>query len=285
MRTPQYDFVGSARKWAVLSAVLLLAGIVSIGLRGLDLSIEFTGGTAYTLVDVRDDLTSQQLRAAAIDAGARDVIAQLQLDGEDVVGAIVRMEALEPGGDTADAVRAALVDTADAGDVLEDFVGPTWGARITSQALQALAVFLVVIVLYISLRLEFKMAIAAVVALLHDLAITIGVYAMVGFSVSPATVIALLTILGYSLYDTVVVFDRVRENAVSLGDPGRRTYAELVNSSTNEVLMRSINTSVTSVLPVAALLFIGARAFGASTLEDLALALFVGMIVGVYSSL
>ncbi len=285
MRTPNYDFVGRAPRWAILSAVLLLAGIIAITVRGLDLSIEFAGGTAYTLVDVRDDITSDELRQTAIDEGANDVIAQLQLDGDTAIGAIVRMEALEPGSAQAQRVRDALVSVSAAGDVLEDFVGPTWGERITRQALRALAVFLVVIVIYISVRLEFKMAIAAVVALAHDLAITVGVYALVGFSVSPATVIALLTILGYSLYDTVVVFDRINDNKIALGDPGRRTYIELVNSSTNEVVYRSINTSITSILPVGALLFLGAQAFGATTLEDLALALFVGMAAGVYSSL
>ncbi|MEX0953083.1 MAG: protein translocase subunit SecF [Nitriliruptoraceae bacterium] len=285
MRTPAIDFVGRAPRWAMVSAVLLLAGLASIGIRGLDLSIDFVGGTSYTLTGIDGDVTSQDLREAAEDAGARDVVAQMQLDGDRAIGAIVRMEAVPPGSAEASQIEAGLRDVASASEVVSNFVGPTWGERITRQAAQALIVFLIVIVVYISLRLEFRMAIAAVVALAHDLAITIGVYALVGFSVSPATVIALLTILGYSLYDTVVVFDRVKENAVTLGDPGRRTYSELVNSSMNEVLYRSINTSITSVLPVGALLFIGSQVLGATTLQDLALALFVGMTVGVYSSL
>ena len=197
----------------------------------------------------------------------------------------MRTDAFEPGSEEAVAIRDALVEVADAGNVQESFVGPRWGARITRQAVEALVVFLVVVIIYISFRLEFRMAIGAVVALLHDLVITIGVYAAIGFTVSPATVIALLTILGYSLYDTVVVFDRVKDNAITLGDPGRRTYAELVNTSMNEVLYRSINTSITSLLPVGALLFIGAQVLGATTLQDLALALFIGMAVGIYSSL
>jgi preprotein translocase SecF subunit len=191
----------------------------------------------------------------------------------------------EPGSPQAVAIEDALAEVASPGELSVSFVGPTWGERITRQALEALLVFLVVVVLYISLRLEFKMAIAAVVALVHDVFITIGLYALVGFNVSPATVIALLTILGYSLYDTVVVFDRIKENSISLGDPGRRTYAELVNGSMNEVLYRSLNTSITSLLPVGALLFLGGQVLGATTLQDLALALFIGMAVGVYSSL
>lgn len=285
MRTPNIDFVGRAPRWAALSAVLLLAGILAISLRGLDLSIDFVGGSSYTLNEVRDDLTADELRIAAERAGGDDVIAQLQLSGDRAVGGVVRMGAIEPGTPQARQMEDALVQVSDAREVVANFVGPTWGERITRQALQALLVFLVVIVVYISIRLEFKMAIAAVVALVHDVAVTVGVYALVGFSFSPSTVIALLTILGYSLYDTVVVFDRVKDNAVTIGDPGRRTYKELVNSSINEVLYRSINTSITSILPVGALLLIGGRVLGATTLQDLALALFVGMAAGVYSSL
>ncbi len=285
MRTPTFDFLGNASKWAILSAVLLLAGLGSVVIGGLDLSIDFVGGNSYTLTDIRDDIESLDLREAAEAAGAEDVVAQVQLDGDAATGAVIRTESMEPGSDASNAVRDALVEVSEAEDVSINFVGPTWGQRITRQAAEALFVFLIVIVIYISLRLEFKMAVAAVIALVHDVAITIGVYALVGFNVSPATVIALLTILGYSLYDTVVVFDRVKDNSIGLGDPGRRTYAELVNTSLNEVLYRSLNTSITSLLPVGALLFIGGQVLGATTLQDLALALFIGMAVGVYSSL
>ncbi len=285
MRTPAFDFVGNAPRWAIASAAILIAGILAISFRGLDLSIDFVGGTSYTLTGITETVTSQQLREAVEDLGASDVVAQLQLDGDRPVGAIVRMDAVDPGSAQALALESALVAAAQPDEIVANFVGPTWGERITRQAAQALAVFLVVIIIYISIRLEFKMAVAAVAALIHDLALTLGVYAVVGFSVSPATVIALLTILGYSLYDTVVVFDRVKDNAISLGDPGRRTYRELVNSSMNEVLYRSINTSITSILPVGALLFVGGTVLGATTLQDLALALFVGMAAGVYSSL
>ncbi len=285
MKTPNIDFIGRAKRFAMVSASLMLIALIVLGFRGLDLSIDFVGGVSYTMTDVRDDLTSQELREAAEGAGAQDVIAQVQLSGDDAVGAVVRTEAMDVGSDEANAVSDALNEVAQPAEFSFSSVGPTWGQRITRQALQALVVFMIVIVIYISLRLEFKMAVAAVVALAHDLALTIGIYAALGFNVSPATVIALLTILGYSLYDTVVVFDRVKENGATLGDPGRRTYAQLVNSSLNEVLYRSINTSVTSLLPVGALLLIGAQVLGATTLQDLALALFIGMAVGIYSSL
>jgi preprotein translocase subunit SecF len=285
MRTPTFDFVGRSRLWAIVSGTMVGISLLSLLVGGLALSIDFVGGQSYELVDVRDDLTSQELREAAEEEGAEDVIAQLSLEGDRAVGATVRMEAMDPGSEQTAAIRDALLEVSEAAEFQEAFVGPTWGERISRQALEALLVFLVVIMIYISFRLEFKMAIAAVLALAHDLVITIGLYALLGFNVSPATVIALLTILGYSLYDTVVVFDRVKENGVNIGDPGRRTYDELVNSSMNEVVYRSINTSITSLLPVGALLFIGAQLLGATTLQDLALALFIGMAVGIYSSL
>ncbi len=285
MRTPNFPFVARVKTWALVSAVVIGLCFAVLAFRGLDLSIDFVGGVSYTLEEVRDDLSSSDLREAAEDAGAQDVIAQVQTRDDAAIGAVVRTEAMEPGSAESIAVRDALVEAAGAADASTSFVGPTWGERITRQALVALVVFLIVIAIYISLRLEYKMAVAAMVALVHDIIVTIGVYALVGFSVSPATVIALLTILGYSLYDTVVVFDRVKDNESTLGDPGRRTYAELINSSLNEVVFRSINTSVTSLLPVGALLFIGGQVLGATTLQDLALALFVGMAVGIYSSL
>jgi len=285
MRTPTLDFVGNSRRWIAISGILIAISLLALGIRGLDLSIDFVGGNAYQLVDVRADVTAAELRDAATDAGAQDVTAQLQTSGEETTGALVRTESLEPASEVERAVRATLVEVSEAQEVGFEFVGPVWGQRITLQAIEALLVFLVVVVLYITFRLEFKMAAASIAALLHDIVITIGIYALIGFNVSPATVIALLTILGYSLYDSVVVFDRVKENTVNLGDPGLRSYRELVNASLNQVVYRSINTSVTSLLPVGALLVIGAQVLGATTLQDLALALFLGMGVGVYSSL
>jgi preprotein translocase subunit SecF len=285
MKTPTIDFVGGTKRWVTISAALLLLSVGALLVRGLDLSIEFVGGTSYTLEQIDPETTVPDLRSAAEDAGAQDPIAQLQTEGGETTGAIVRTEAVQPGSEQDQQIRTALEEAAASERITADFVGPFWGEQITRQAVEALLVFLVVVTIYISFRLEFKMAVAALIALAHDMVITIGLYALVGFTVSPATVIALLTILGYSLYDTVVVFDRGKDNAIGLGEPGRRTYAQLVNTSMNEVVWRSINTSITSLLPVGALLFIGAQLLGADTLQDLALALFIGMAVGIFSSL
>lgn len=262
----------------------MLASLLALLFLRLNLSIDFVGGTSFVLDGVNESVTSGQLQDAAESAGGEDVRAQI-VSGDEGNGAIVRMAAVEPGSDVSQDISAALTQVAETDQVDVSFVGPTWGRRISQKALEALVVFLIVVVAYISIRLEFKMAIAAIIALTHDIIITVGVYAALGFNVSPNTVIALLTILGYSLYDTVVVFDRVEENTEFLGEPGRRTYPQMVNTSLNEVLWRSLNTSLTSLLPVGALLLLGSQVLGASTLEDLALALFVGMALGAYSSL
>lgn len=284
MRLPTLRVIGRGRWWAAVSLLLIGVSVGSLVTRGLELSIDFVGGTSFRLEAIDAGVDVPELRSAAQSAGAEDVIVQLSGDGE-ARSALVRTAALEPGSPEALAIREALAAVSGVDDVQETFVGPTWGSRITRQALQALAVFLVVVTVYISVRLERKMAGAALAALAHDLVITVGIYALVGFSVSPATVIALLTIVGYSLYDTVVIFDRIRENQHTLGQPGRRTTAELTNVSLNEVLVRSLATTATSVLPVGALLLIGGQVLGATTLQDLALALFVGMAVGAYSSI
>jgi preprotein translocase subunit SecF len=283
-RTPNLRIVPNARRWFVVSALLMLLSLGALLGRGLDLSLEFVGGSSFRVEGIGADITPGVLRTTVADAGATESVAQVSGTGDERAG-IVRTESLEPDGETARAIRAALIAVTGVSEVQETFVGPTWGQRITTQSLRALLVFLVVIAAYISFRLERKMAGVALATMAHDVLLTIGVYALVGFSVSPATVIALLTILGYSLYDTVVIFDRVKDNEHTLGEPGRRTVPELVNVSLNEVVYRSVNTTISSVLPVGALLFIGANLLGATTLQDLALALFVGMFVGAYSSL
>jgi preprotein translocase subunit SecF len=282
-KTPNLAIVSHGRRWALVSAVLVVVSIGALLGRGLDLSLEFVGGSSFRIEGLAADVTTTDLRAAAGRAGAAEAVAQVSGAGAERAG-IVRTESLEPDGEIARAVRAELLAVTGAGDVQETFVGPTWGQRITTQSLRALVVFLIVVAAYISFRLDRKMALVAIVTMAHDVLLTIGLYALVGFSVSPATVIAILTILGYSLYDTVVIFDRVKDNAHTLGQPGRRTVLELVNTSLNEVLYRSLNTTVSSVIPVGALLLIGAQLLGATTLQDLALALFIGLLVGAYSS-
>lgn len=281
-----FDFIGRRNVWFAVSGALVVISTLALLIQGLNLSIDFRGGSSFTVAGIGDDsITSEDLENAASDAGAQDPRAQLITEGDDVTGAIVQTRPIEPASEAETAVAEALSEAGEATNVEVGFVGPTWGDRISRKMLEALVVFLVIVVAYISVRLEFKMSLAALVALVHDLALTAGIYAIFQFNVSPATVIALLTILGYSLYDTVIVFDRVDETADRLGGPGRRTYAQAVNTSLNDVLWRSINTTITSGLPVGALLFIGAQALGAVTLQDLALALFVGMISGAYSSL
>jgi len=284
MKAPTIDFIGRTRQWGTISAVLLIVSLVTLGFRGLDFSIDFAGGNSYQLIGISETVTIAELRDAAEAAGANEVVVQQQGSGPST-GALVRTATLPVGSPEELAVRQSLTEVSQASEVAFDFVGPVWGAQITRQMLQALIVFLLIITLYISFRLEFRMALAALIALAHDLVITIGIYALVGFPVSPATVIALLMVLGYSLYDTVVVFDRVKENSQFLGEPGLRTVPELVNASTNQVLIRSMNTSITSLLPVGALLFLGAPLLGAATLQDLALALFIGIAIGIFSSL
>ncbi len=276
--------VPHARRWLVLSAVLLSIALGGLVGRGLEFSLEFVGGNAYRVEGVPAGITAADLRGAAAAAGAVEVVAQLSGSGE-ARAAVVRTEALDPDGGTAIAVRAALAEVTGVPEVAESFVGPSWGERVTQQSLRALIVFLLVVAVYIGVRLDRKMAAVALVTLAHDVVLSVGVYALVGLRVSPATVIAFLTILGYSLYDTIIVFDRVRENLHTLGEPGRRTILELVDDSLSQVIGRSISTTVTSLLPVAALLVVGAGVLGATTLQDLALALLIGMAVGGYSSI
>jgi preprotein translocase subunit SecF len=283
-RTPNLRIVTNARRWGLISVVLLIVAIGSLATRGLELSLDFVGGSSFRVEGIGEDITPDVLRTTVESAGVTEAVAQISGTGVDRA-AIVRTESLEPDGETARAVRAALISVTGVPEVQETFVGPTWGQRITTQSIRALLVFLVVVTIFISVRLDRKMAAVALAAMAHDVILTIGLYALLGFTVSPATVIALLTILGYSLYDTVVIFDRVKDNAHTLGQPGRRTILELVNVSLNEVVWRSVNTTVSSILPVGALLLIGGQVLGATTLQDLALALFIGLIAGAYSSL
>ncbi len=280
----RFRIVPHLRRWLLISAVLLAVALGGLLGRGLELSLEFVGGNAYRVEGVPADVSADDLRLAAEGAGAVEAVAQLSGEGADRA-AIVRTEALDPDGPVAVGIRAALSAETGVATVEETFVGPSWGERITQQSLRALIVFLVVVAVYIAVRLDRRMAVVALLTLAHDVVLSVGVYALVGLRVSPATVIAFLTILGYSLYDTVVVFDRVRDNLHTLGDPGRRTILELVDDSLSEVIGRSINTTVTSLLPVGALLVVGAGVLGATTLQDLALALFIGMAVGGYSSI
>jgi preprotein translocase subunit SecF len=276
----EVDFVNAARRrWFLVSGVALVVCLLSLGVRGLNLSLDFLGGI---VVDVPNP--------AGADIGdVRDALAPLGLDDARIQllddGAELRVQTADVDTEVQDALTAVVSEVAGVGidDTNVQSVGPTFGADITRRAVEALVVFLAAAALFISIRFEWKMAMSALAALAHDLIITFGIYSIVGFEVTPATVVAILTILGYSLYDTVVVFDKVKENVAELGD--QTTITDIVNLSMNQVLMRSINTSLTSLLPVGSLLFIGSFLLGAGTLREFALALFVGIASGTYSSL
>ncbi|MGB5656753.1 MAG: protein translocase subunit SecF [Acidimicrobiia bacterium] len=273
-----FDFVGIARRTLWVSLALVVLSLLLLLVRPLNLSIDFTGGVIVTVEnqadasvgDVRDALT------AVGEGGAR-----VQLTGEGFI--LIQTEALDAQAQDELVVVAADVSGVSINEVTIDAVGPTFGEEVTRAAIEALVVFLLIVALFITWRFEWKMAVAALAALFHDLIITAGLFSAFGFVVTPATVIALLTILGYSLYDTVVVFDKVNENVELMHD--KYTYTEIVNTSMNQVLMRSINTSLTSLIPVGSLLFVGSFAFGAETLREFALALFIGIALGTYSSI
>lgn len=279
------DFVGRSRLWLMVTVALLALCALALVVRGLNFGIDFTGGTSFIVEGGTQSFTADDIRDELDGLGVDETTVQLTTDRR---GALVSTTALdEVAGVQQNEVVGALtkVTGAERDQIEVSAIGPRWGQQISSQAVRGLLVFLALVTAYIAFRFEWRMAVAALLTLLHDVAITVGIYALVGFQVTPASVIALLTILGYSLYDTVVVFDRVTEDTQRLGSSSSRTYSQVANASLNSVLVRSLSTSITSLLPVGTLLFVGARLLGATTLEDLALALFIGMAVGTYSSL
>jgi preprotein translocase subunit SecF len=274
------DFISRRKRYYIASGIVVAICLASLLFKGFHLGIDFKGGASFDFP--RNGHTVSQARDTVGRAGAKVETAQ-ELGG---TGSI-RIQTPPLDENEIKRVSAALQRDFQAtpAQVSVSTVGASWGSSITNKALQGLAVFLLATIAFISIRFEPKMAAAAIVALLHDLIITAGIYSLVGFEVTPSTVIALLTILGFSLYDTVVVFDKVRENTAGLTAGARRTYAEATNTAVNQTLMRSINTSLIALLPVAALLIIGAGLLGAGTLKDLALAQLIGLASGAYSSI
>lgn len=285
------DFVGRSRTWLTITLVVMGISLGGLFIQKLNLGLEFEGGssltvplaTDVTVSDVEDAMTPL-LGEASVQivtdksANTRSASVRTEITDEGKLGKAQLALATIAGQKTSDGKPDANV-------VSRDTVGPSWGKQVSNKALRGLIVFLILVTIYISMRFEPKMAVSALAALVHDLVATAGIYAIIGFEVTPATVIALLTLMGFSLYDTVVVFDRVRENAPTVAAGGRVTYGQMVNRSMNEVLIRSINTSISSVLPVAGLLFVGVFLLGAVTLKDLALAMFIGTLVSTYSSI
>ena len=279
-----YEFVGRWRRWLAISGVVILVGIIGLAVRGLSLSLEFKGGTQFTFPDKGSSIT-EVINVTAAAGAPNPVVQKLSNAGLGVANYQVETKPLttEQSAAVTKAITSHFGVTSQ--QVSINTVGSSWGKQITSKAIESLIIFLIAIVVYLSLRYEWKMAAAAIIALIHDLIVTTGIYALVGFEVSPSTVIGLLTILGYSLYDTVVVFDKVRENTAPIAGGSRYTYSEAANLAVNQTLVRSINTSVIALLPVASLLFVGAGLLGAGSLKDLALALFIGLATGSYSSI
>lgn len=282
------DFVGRRRLWYAISGVILLVAVCGLVFKGLNYSIEFSGGVEYRVAVASgqaDNATVQKITDAVVSTGlepAQNPV--VQTSGTD--GIRVQTEPL--GNDQANRVAEAIAKSVNVDpnrDISQEAIGPTWGAQVANRALLGLIVFTVLVVLFIwAYFREWKMSVGAIVALIHDVVITVGVYALSGFEVSPATVTGVLTILGFSLYDTVVVFDKVRENTKDLART-HQTYAEAANLAVNQTLVRSINTSIVALLPVGALLYAGVVTLGSGALKDLALALFVGMAAGAYSSI
>ena len=287
----RFDFVGRRKVWFTISTVIIVAGIVSIILRGgLNLGIEFKGGTEWTVK--APHVTQTQATDAMQAAGLTSPIVQLLGQGSNQqLNVQADLNRLSPAAQKAESLKVEEAIAKLVGTTVENVqngvetVGPTWGSSITNKAIEALIVFFIAVGIYISIRFEPKMALAAFIAMVHDVLVAVGVYSIFNFQVTPDTVVAILTILGYSLYDTVVVFDRVRDNTKNIGSSGRMTYSQLINLSMNQTLARSINTSAVAIIPVLAVLLVGAELLGASTLQEYGLALFVGLLSGAYSSI
>jgi preprotein translocase subunit SecF len=275
-----FNIVGNRKRWYSISAVFLLISLGALIFQGLHLGIEFKGGSSYTVN--KASVTVEQ---------ARDVVESTGISGEVIVQKVGDSKVRIQTGNVTSAQSTAIQDalasafSVSVEDIDTQIVGPSWGKEITKKALYGLFAFLIAVMLFLAMAFEPKMAIAAIVAVIHDVFITVGIYAVIGFDVTPATVIGFLTILGYSLYDTVVVFDKVRENTKSIAASGKSTFSQAANLAVNQTIIRSANTSLIALLPVGAILFVGAGLLGAGTLKDLSLALFIGLAVGTYSSI
>ncbi|MEV0785232.1 protein translocase subunit SecF [Streptomyces sp. NPDC050423] len=274
-----YDFIGNRKIWYGISILITITAIVGLAVSGLNMGIEFKGGAVFTTPKTSVSVAKAE-ELAATSSGHQAIVQKLGNGG-------LRIQITEVDTSKSDAIKSDLAKSLNVSEekIAADLVGPSWGEQIANKAWTGLGVFMVLVVIYLAIAFEWRMAIAALVALIHDITITVGVYALVGFEVTPGTVIGLLTILGYSLYDTVVVFDSLKEGTKGITKQTRWTYSEIANRSINSTLVRSINTTIVALLPVAGLLFIGGGVLGAGMLNDISLALFVGLAAGAYSSI
>jgi len=277
------NFVGRRKVFYVIALVMVAAAVLLPILRGgFNLGIEFKGGSEFRVTN------SQVTSTGPATAAVQSIVPNVEVTATTVGTDSIRVQTAQLTPTQSEDVRKALANSykVASNSVSSSFVGAEWGQDITAKAVNGLVWFLVLAAVLMALYFRtLKMSAAAILALIHDLVITAGVYGALGFEVTPAAVIGFLTILGYSLYDTVVVFDKIRENTFEVEFSESRTFGEQVNLAINQTLVRSINTSVVAVLPVAAILFIGAFVFGAGTLRDISLALFIGIIVGTYSTI
>jgi preprotein translocase subunit SecF len=278
-----FDFIKHRRIWYTIAIVLMIASIaIPLVKGGFNFGIEFRGGSQFVVSEVAD--TPQSAAEEAVASVVPQAVARVSALGSSGL----RVQTDQLTGDETNEVRAALAEAYNVpeSEITASFIGASWGSDVTGQAIRGLVVFLILAGIAMAIYFRtWKMSAAAMIALLHDLVLTAGVYAATGFEITPAAVIGFLTILGYSLYDTVVVFDKVRENTARLGKDSHLTFGEAVNLAVNQTLVRSINTAVVAALPVAAILFIGAFVLGADTLRDISLALLVGILVGTYSTI
>jgi preprotein translocase subunit SecF len=277
------DFIKRQKTWYALSAVLIALALAGIFVRGLNFGIEFSGGSEFRVQGVSNSQGyEEKAQTAVADAGIPGNVISTII-GQDTV----RVQS-EAASDRTDEASAALAQQfgVDKSAVSASLIGPSWGQSVSQQAIRGLIVFLILVTIVMALYFRtWKMALAGLVALLHDLVITVGIYALFGFEITPSSMIGFLTILGYSLYDTVVVFDKVRENTAEAFRTKRMTYSAAANLAVNQTLVRSINTTVVALLPIGAVLFVGFTLLGPGTLLDLSLALFIGIAVGAYSSI
>lgn len=275
-----YDFVKNRKIWYGISILITITAILGLAVRGLHMGIEFQGGAVFT-TPKNMSVSVAAAEEQAEEASGNDAIVQKLGDGS------LRIQIAGIDTSASDKIKESLAEDfkVDSEQINADLVGPSWGEQIANKAWQGLGIFLILVVIYLAIAFEWRMALAAFVALIHDITITVGIYALVGFEVTPGTVIGLLTILGYSLYDTVVVFDSLKEQSKDITKQTRWTYSEVANRSINSTLVRSVNTTVVALLPVAGLLFIGGGVLGAGMLNDISLSLFVGLAAGAYSSI
>jgi preprotein translocase subunit SecF len=279
-----FPLIRERKKFYAISLILVVVALGSMAFRGFNLGVEFKGGATFQF-PVASNVDIKASRDFVDTLGVSNAVVQTLRDSKGNTQLKIETESLSTTRQFAIGDALAKKFNVSSGNIDTNTVGPEWGSQVTRKALEGLVVFLIAVVIYISIRFEPKMAAAAIIALIHDLILAAGVYSVLGFVVTPSTVIALLTVLGYSLYDTIVVFDKVEENTRGLEKQGNLTYSEAAELAVNQTFMRSINTSLIALLPVSGLLFVGALLLGAGTLKDLALALFVGLGSGAYSSL